>query len=614
MIADLSAAQESLVAGARHMFVMHGDMAAGMAMITGDSETPVPFRHSMDIAAATVAADKDAKPQAVLQSSKSKLLSASFSFSSDSAHMTLPLNQDAEARTESHCRSPAAAVSTQRIPTISPIALPYGTPSQAPSPPTRKHSYTALPQQSPSTPQRAHSSASHRASPSGSFSSSVTPPQQPSSVAQSEVGSSASPARSSRTEVWRSNPAFSPRSRLENMVSGYRSSQSLPSCKGFIAVDRRLTDSWRAMLLEELEDESDTEQGADLRTTLPVVSEHTSLPALMEQWGMHSSHPTPQPALLHQQAPMHAQHTPELPAAHSPSPAQTTQSLVRSSTPLSSHAQRLETAFAQLPPAITSSHTLITHNTAPAGALLQSHVYQAQGTNGHHTWQAEQDTTSQAAKPWPQLQEAAQSRMAHTYHTAEDARPAPSNHGVPAAAPASLLIESNVELVKARSAMLDIPSAELLDSILDFANAVCGEAQLEAAGNHVEVRLCLPLLPAAPSGSFMQAPFRLYTYVAGASAHYHRPWTCFVTLGAVACIYIKLGYMQNTEKPVVLLLVLPAACCFDVMWLHKLHVGAGVSGSSSSMEQWCVKGSIRACKAAACKFKLHVPHVSCQLN
>ena len=39
----------------------------------------------------------------------------------------------------------------------------------------------------------------------------------------------------------------------------------------------------------------------------------------------------------------------------------------------------------------------------------------------------------------------------------------------------SLLIESNLEAVRARSTMLDIPSAELLDSILDFANAVCGE-------------------------------------------------------------------------------------------------------------------------------------------
>ncbi|KAL0020903.1 hypothetical protein WJX77_009182 [Trebouxia sp. C0004] len=45
-----------------------------------------------------------------------------------------------------------------------------------------------------------------------------------------------------------------------------------------------------------------------------------------------------------------------------------------------------------------------------------------------------------------------------------------------ASATPSLLIESNLEAVRARSDMLDIPSAELLDSILDFANAVCGEA------------------------------------------------------------------------------------------------------------------------------------------
>ncbi|KAA6424831.1 MAG: hypothetical protein FRX49_05005 [Trebouxia sp. A1-2] len=48
--------------------------------------------------------------------------------------------------------------------------------------------------------------------------------------------------------------------------------------------------------------------------------------------------------------------------------------------------------------------------------------------------------------------------------------PAPADSRTP-----SLLIESNLEAVRARSDMLDIPSAELLDSILDFANAFCGE-------------------------------------------------------------------------------------------------------------------------------------------
>ena len=308
-------------------------------MVNGDSETQIPFRHPVDKAAAAPAADKSSDLQPVLQAGDSKRRSASFSFSSDSAHVPLRNTQDVtDARTEAHSR--ASAGPTQRIPTISPIALPNGAPAQAPAPPTRKHSYTALPHQTPSADQPAcltanqparqgaNQAASQAAYPStsqtSSFSSSGTAGQQPSTVAQSEVGSLPSPPRNNSMEVWRSNPAYGVVSGVGNMGSNYRSSQSLPSAKGFMSVDRRLTDSWRAKLMEDLEEDSDTEQGADLRTPLPVVSEHDSLPALMEQWGMQTNE--------------HAQHQNSSHQVHVPSQQRSESSAAQIAAPAESHA------------------------------------------------------------------------------------------------------------------------------------------------------------------------------------------------------------------------------------------------------------------------------------
>ena len=234
------------VAAKRHSIVYCFVLAAGLAMINGDSETQVPFRHPVDKAVAPAAADKSSELQPVLMAGSGKRYSASFSFSSDSAHVPLRHAQNAtDARTEAHDR-PAAAP-TQRISTISPIALPNGAPIQAPAPPTRKHSYTAQPHQAPTdqpaypfdsqgASQAAIWAAYPPASHSSSFSSSVTAGQQPSSAAQSEVGSSASLARVNSMEVWCSNPAYGVVTNMANVGSNYRCSQSLPSAKAFTSV------------------------------------------------------------------------------------------------------------------------------------------------------------------------------------------------------------------------------------------------------------------------------------------------------------------------------------------------------------------------------------------
>ena len=486
-------------AAKQHSIIYCVVLAAGLAMVNGDSETQVPFRHPVDKAAAPATADKSSELQPFLQEGNGKRHSASFSFSSDSAHIPLRRTQDmTDARTEAHSRP--AAGPTQRIPTISPITLPSVGPTQAPAPPTRQHSYTALPQQTPSADQPAYPTASQSASQgtqqaanraacapasqSSSFSSSVTAGQQPSSAVQSEVSSSASPARVNSMEVWRSNPAYGVVTNATNMGSKYRSSQSLPSAKGFASVDRRLTDSWRARLLEDLEDDSDNEQGADVRMTLPVVSEHDSLPALLEQWGMQNTEQA-QNGSICQQGPVPRQ---QRSALHTAAPAE---GHVSSVGPLPSHAQRLDAAFAQLPPAITSSHALAINFTTRADNLSQSSPLQNQDMNQQQRWQAEQNLQPGTAHASAPPQEASQFQTAADHNALEEAAAAQQVHDSPSAAvQASLLIESNVEMVKARSNMLDIPSAELLDSILDFANAVCGEQPNEGMEHPSQVRPC----------------------------------------------------------------------------------------------------------------------------
>ena len=289
-------------------------------------------------------------------------------------------------------------------------------------------------------------------------------------------------------EVWRSNPAYGVVTNMANVGSNYSSSQSLSSAKGFTPLDRKLTDSWRAKLMEDLEDDSDVDRGADLRLTLPVLSEHDSLPALLEQWGMHTTnrqqHMNPS-----YDGPVPSQQRSESAALQTVAPAE---SHVSSNGPLSSHAERPDAAFVQLPPAITSSHAPATHFPTPADNSSQCNLVQSQDMS-LQCWQAEQNAQpgTAIASAVPQEASCLQTAADH-FEVEETAAAQPEHDSSSAALQPSLLIESNVEMVKARSNILDIPSAELLDSILDFANTVCGEQNMRAWSTPVRSGLAIP--------------------------------------------------------------------------------------------------------------------------
>lgn len=492
-------------------------------MLNGDGEAATPFRRSLEKAALAAPAEKPSQLQPVVQAGNSKRCSTSFS--SDSAHLLLtPQSHSPEATdapSHMHTKPAATPVATQRIPTISPIAIPTGIPAQAPAPPTRKHSSPAQAQQDPAANYPANQAANQAASQSTSFSSSL---QQPSSAAPSEVGSSASPAVPDSAEVWRSNPTYGlafdsglkhsssglthsssgvhhsssglhlSSSGLNHTISGlkassgglkassgggmpssYRASQSLPSFKAFTAVDRRLTDSWRAKLLDELDDDSDSEGGADMRTTLlPVVSEHASLPSLMQEWGLQSGGDQKQ-AALHSapHAPLaRFQPTSESSAACTAATAQSNPSHVA---PPSSHVWAPGAASPQDPTATVPSH--VTHTSQPGHAPRQSNISMIADTPLQPSWQPQQHNQTDTAMVLHPQQHPSQAK------SAADAQAAGNTAVVQ-----QLGGGSSLEVVRARSSLLDIPSAELLDSILDFANAVCGEQQNDTAYSPLKVR------------------------------------------------------------------------------------------------------------------------------
>ena len=459
-------------------------------MLTGDSEPPLFSRPSLREAASPAAINKSSQLQPDLQSASSK--HCSVSFSSDSAHVPVPQAPVAP-NTPAQNHSRMSAASPQRIPTISPIALPNGIPAQAPAPPTssRSHSHTLQAQDKPSgrqavwqsagqgtteyatqAPYQPSSQPTHgNASRSSSFSSSLTEAQQPSSAATSQVGSAASLAPGSSAQVWRSNPAYgvppthAPTPANERTPSSHRASQSLPSFKAFTSVDRRLTDSWRAKLLEDLADESDSEQSTDLRITLPVVSEHDSLPALTQQWGLQSSEQTQD--LLSSAAQTHT-HT----------PAQNDHS---GTALLAPHAHPFDAA--SFPDEATSfpSHSHMAQASLSDHQIYPSDMPMSGDSSHHHSQQHDQADRAQALYPQ-------QADMTHAEAAADDFGTRRAHSMLPPAmATINLLSDSNLEVVKARSNMLDIPSAELLDSILDFANAVCGEQQNDGAYSPLKV-------------------------------------------------------------------------------------------------------------------------------
>ena len=476
-------------------------------MLNGDSEPPLFFRPSLK-KSASPAADKSSPQLQPDPPQPGSSKHCSVSFSSDSAHVPVPQAPIAP-NTPAQTHSTALVVSPQQTPSISPIALPNGIPAQVSAFPSTSHSSTLQTQETPNGHEAAWESAGQGGSGNGSrapyqsgsqatrgsgrqsssFSSSLTAAQQqPSSDATSQVASSASPAPTSSTQVWRSNPAYgvpptpTPTSTTTNdrTPSSHRASQSLPSLKSFTSVDRRLTDSWRAKLLEDLADESDSEQGVDMRMTLPVVSEHDSLPALTQQWGLQSVEITQDLQSLLHHAPEPSQHAYDS-SAQTDAPAEKDLS---STALLWAHAHPSHAASFPNAATYVASHVAQaappSHNLHPSDVLASQHGFQ------YHLRQPQQHDQADRAKALhPQ-------DMTQAQAAADDSGERGAYNMVPPAmSPISLLSDSNLEVVKARSNMLDIPSAELLDSILDFANAVCGEQQHEGAYSPLKVSTSL---------------------------------------------------------------------------------------------------------------------------
>ena len=484
-------------------------------MLTGDSEPPQFSRPSLNKAASPAVADKSL-PQLQPGPQPGSSKHCSVSFSSDSAHVpvpvAVPVSQAPDAPgTPAHTHNKAPAVSPQRIPTISPIALPSGIPAQTSVALPKTHSYPQQPLEQPSAQQAAWESGGQGSSgiarqapnqpisqatnggasqSSCRFSSLTAAQQQASSAATSQVASSASPAHVSSAQVWRSNPAYgvpptpTPTHTSDRTPSSHRASQSLPSFKAFTSVDRRMTDSWRAKLLEDLGNESDSERDVDIRMTLPVVSEHDSLPALMQQWGLESTEHAPDLLSVPHQAPELSQHAYESSVAQTAAPAHN----FRSGTALySMHRYPSDAAPRQGAAASKSSHSHTAQAALPAYNSHESDM----SVNGDSSLQ-----------PPRQAQQHDQTDRAHALQPEQDLtrieaggddslKMGVSSMPPPAMAPLSLLSDSNLEVVKARSNMLDIPSAELLDSILDFANAVCGEQQNDGAYSPLKVATLL---------------------------------------------------------------------------------------------------------------------------
>ena len=454
--------------------------AAGIAMLNGDSEPPLFSRPFVSKAASPAAADKSL-PQLQPDPQPGSSKRCSLSFSSDSAHVPVPQAPIAPG-TPAQTHNKVSAASPQGVPTISPIALPNGIPAQTPVPPLRTYPYTLQPQQNPSghqaaceaaaggasgsamqAPYQPHSQATNGdASQTSSFSSSLTAAQQQSSnAASSQRASSASPAPARSALLWRSNPAYgmsptpTPTPTNDGTPSSHRASQSLPSFKAFTSVDRRLTDSWRAKLLEDLANDSDSEQSTDMRSNLPVVSEHASLPALTRHRGLQSTGKM--------------QHLHSSPAQTHP-PAQDGRSRAAL---LSAH------AHPALPDAAisTPSHRHMAQAPLPSHNSYSSDVPISRDCSQYHVRQPQQHLQPDRASAL-NPEQGDMTRAQAAADVFEDG--AVPSMLPPPMAPFDLLSDSNLEVVKARSNMLDIPSAELLDSILDFANAVCGEQQNDA--------------------------------------------------------------------------------------------------------------------------------------
>ncbi|DBA75888.1 TPA: hypothetical protein ACH3X1_010284 [Trebouxia sp. C0004] len=325
--------------------------------------------------------------------------------------------------------------------------------------------------------------------------------------------STAALQRASSTQMWRSNAAYDGDKAIHG-TSSYRSSLSLPSAKSFTSIDRHLTEHWRAKALHGLDDVQEGHMAA-VHTPLLPVSEHASQSSLLEQWGFSSDfHPDAVQSIEQQQqqqqqcaasqpeqtvapvlehvlpAEVKLSHNPVFFSVPAPTDSRSTQS---------SHGK----SYIGLPAARALTHhsdgSLARHSYLPLPDSVPHHVAPSylRQPQQQPQQQAQSEADQQHGLQQPQLHHSEllqHSRARHSvpaqyeeedfeeldfasaHQAVEDHPSRLAAHLSGASATPSLLIESNLEAVRARSDMLDIPSAELLDSILDFANAVCGEA------------------------------------------------------------------------------------------------------------------------------------------
>ena len=331
-----------------------------------------------------------------------------------------------------------------------------------------------------------------------------------------------------------SNEIFDGGNAISSSTGSYRATQSLPTAKSFTPIDKQLIRHWRAKAMQGLDERDSLDaNAADKHMPLPVVSEHDLSPPLIEEWGCSptdESYKTQHKA--EQQQPEVRQ--PQQGATQNPEPVLAAmpklsnnpifipapQSAVQ---PLEARPVQAAAWYRCIGPPASRSITYVT-NSSPVKSVASADVM---GSPAEHHTHSNQHTVSalqgnsldhlrqqpqQQQQQGPRLQPAehmhreGQSKQqqqpqskrgppSHREHAEDDfedlelavehndkpvdefaaqARHAPSLASMSSEVP-SLLIESNLEAVRARREMLDIPSAELLDSILDFANAVCGE-------------------------------------------------------------------------------------------------------------------------------------------
>ena len=412
------------------------------------------------------------------------------SFSSDSAHVPLhhmpQLGEAADDQSETHSMP------------VDPTTSGYQT-VQAPFPP------------SPSVSQADASLSTHP----------HVQQQQQTSTPDLISSLTASLQRASSTQMWRSNAAFDGDKAIDG-TSSYRSSLSLPSAKSFTSIGRHLTEHWRAKALHGLDDVQEGHK-PPVHTPLPPVSEHASQPSLFQEWGFRSDYHPDAVQSIEQQPPQQQQHAVSQPeqtvapvSEHVlPGGVNLSHNPIFSSVPAPSDSRSPTDSrsvqsspgrsYIGLPAARSHSYhsdgSPAHHSYLPLPESVQHHAAQSYLRHPQQLRQPQQQAQSEADQQQglqhpqlhrsesPQHSRASQSvptqyeeedfeelERASAHQAGEDSLSGLAAQLSGVSATPSLLIESNLEAVRARSDMLDIPSAELLDSILDFANAVCGEA------------------------------------------------------------------------------------------------------------------------------------------